>query len=56
MPDLHTWLTEQIATLDRPEKEHRSEPYRLTLDDIRPTTPTSAVPAALRGPNWKARP
>jgi hypothetical protein len=47
---------DERAALDRPERERREEPYRLTLDDIRPTVPTSAVPTALRGPNWKAKP
>ncbi|MET9467416.1 DUF6221 family protein [Streptomyces sp. NPDC006544] len=55
------------AALDRPEPERpvnlykswadQMDAYFRRLDDlIRPTNPTSAVPAALRGPNWKARP
>ncbi|MFC9821410.1 hypothetical protein ACFWG6_31020 [Streptomyces erythrochromogenes] len=55
-------LTEdQLAQLDRPELPPRQEPSVRPEWDVWPmgviqrTTPTSAVPAALRGPNWKPR-
>ncbi|MGW3321103.1 DUF6221 family protein [Streptomyces virginiae] len=40
---------EELATLDRPQPPERQPAAR-------PTTPTSAVPPALRGPNWQDRP
>ncbi|MFI8499422.1 hypothetical protein ACIGFK_13135 [Streptomyces sp. NPDC085524] len=58
-------LTDEArAQLDRPERP-RPEPderpawdtFGRSLDELlRPITPTSDVPAALRGPNWKPRP
>ncbi|MGW4505731.1 DUF6221 family protein [Streptomyces sp. NPDC004436] len=58
---------EQQARLDRPEQERpvnlyksyadQLDAYGRRLDDLlRPATPTSDVPAALRGPNWKGQP
>ncbi|WP_405941590.1 DUF6221 family protein [Streptomyces sp. NBC_00207] len=57
---------EELAQLDRPEWERpvnlyksyadQMDAYCRRLDDLlRPTNPTSAVPASLRGPNWKPR-
>lgn len=46
---------EILAALDRPQNGERPEPgpgFRIGP----PTRPTSSVPAALRGPNWKATP
>ncbi|MGW3491998.1 hypothetical protein [Streptomyces sp. NPDC001054] len=44
-----------LAALDRPQPAPRPAPSgRLGYDDLfAPRTPTSAVPAALRGPRWK---
>lgn len=58
---------EELAQLDRPERERPVNLYKSYADQmdaycrhldhlLRPTNPTSAVPAALRGPNWKPRP
>ncbi|MER7507040.1 hypothetical protein ABTX82_01625 [Streptomyces lavendulae] len=58
---------EELAQLDRPEWERpvtlyksyadQMDAYCRRLDDLlRPTNPTSAVPATLRGPNWKGQP
>jgi len=58
---------DELAQLDRPQPDRpvnlyksyadQVDAYCRRLDDLlRPTNPTSAVPAALRGPNWKGRP
>lgn len=58
---------DQLARLDRPEWQRPVNLFKSRADEMdaysryldrlmRPTNPTSAVPAALRGPNWKARP
>lgn len=53
---------DERAQLDRPQPQSRQEASVRPAWDAWPmgvlqrTTPTSAVPAALRGPNWKARP
>ncbi|MFE2140224.1 DUF6221 family protein [Streptomyces sp. NPDC059456] len=58
---------EELAQLDRPEPVRPVNLYKSYADQmdaycrrldhlLRPTNPTSAVPAALRGPNWKPRP
>ncbi|MFD4921177.1 DUF6221 family protein [Streptomyces goshikiensis] len=58
---------EELATLDRPEPERQESPGGKSalqvIDEFlwaaaatRRSTPTSDVPAALRGPNWTPRP
>jgi hypothetical protein len=60
---------DELARLDRPEEPRRDaaptgKSALQVIDEFlwaaaatrRSTTPTSAVPAALRGPNWKATP
>lgn len=58
---------DQLAQLDRPQPPHVEPRYGSIAEAwdamtrqmdalIRATIPTSAVPPALRGPNWKARP
>ena len=59
---------DEMAVLDRPEPERPASPGGKSalqvIDEFlwaaaatrRSTTPTSVVPAALRGPNWKDRP
>jgi len=48
-------LTPEIrATLDRPQEGERPEPRAFRIGP--PARPTSSVPPALRGPNWKATP
>ncbi|MFE2324632.1 DUF6221 family protein [Streptomyces sp. NPDC059385] len=55
---------DERAQLDRPERPKPEPGTRpawdvigKSIDDLlRPIMPTSAVPAALRGPNWKDRP
>ncbi|MEU3903282.1 DUF6221 family protein [Streptomyces goshikiensis] len=58
---------QELATLDRPEWDRQESPGGKSalqvIDEFlwaaaatRRSTPTSDVPAALRGPNWKARP
>jgi hypothetical protein len=58
---------EELAGLDRPEQERQASPGGKTalqvIDEFlwaaaatrQSTTPTTDVPAALRGPNWKAK-
>ncbi|MFZ3473128.1 hypothetical protein ACODT3_10660 [Streptomyces sp. 4.24] len=55
--------TAGLAQLDRPQPPRRQEASARPQWDawlmgtlLRPTTPTSDVPAGLRGPNWKAKP
>ncbi|MGW6872871.1 hypothetical protein ACWGHA_11110 [Streptomyces xanthophaeus] len=59
--------SEKLARLDRPQPIRPVSLYKSNadqwaaycrhLDDLlRPTTPTTDVSAALRGPNWKPRP
>lgn len=58
---------DELAQLDRPEMQRPVNLYKSYADQmdaycrrldhlLRPTNPAAAVPAALRGPNWKARP
>lgn len=60
-------LRDEIATLGEDEEELPINLYKTYADQVaaycrrfghvrQPSNPTSAVPAALRGPNWKPRP
>lgn len=44
---------EQRAQLDRPEVERPTPARHFDLVALARSTPTSSVPAALRGPNWR---
>jgi hypothetical protein len=55
----HGITDEILATLDRPQEGERPEPRVTNLSAIvrlLSAQPTSSVPPALRGPNWKAQP
>jgi hypothetical protein len=50
----HGLTPEILADLDRPQRGERPEPSVFRIGP--PARPTSSVPSALRGPNWKAQP
>ena len=50
----HGLTPEILATLDRPQEGEHPEPRAFRIGP--PGRPTSSVPPALRGPNWKATP
>jgi hypothetical protein len=56
LANAHGITDDELAALDRPARPRREEAYTAISVRGLPPTPTSDVPAALRGPNWKPRP